>query len=207
VRAEARLRGDLQRASLATLGRALGMPEGADVVKYHLDPVPPGWAGYTIETVGCVVPKPKHPPRWAWDRRPEDGEGQVIQLWRQRVQYGDSDVYLETRWHPETGVTQDLRPLDSIETDDDLHAAGRLLERLFRARGFVPKGRRKLDPIKVRDDLYAALRRYQAEHDGAYPSNLAEELCGLVIPPKSRDTVLDWLKVLRREHIPFPPRD
>jgi hypothetical protein len=139
-----------------------------------------------------------------------DAKPVLVQVWEMRLEREGEPMAARVWWRP---GNSDL----VVEVPADRGAGspsrlGRQARAAFQADVWsfleepVTRSRPRRKPVEVRDALYDALRRYRQAH-GEYPSNVAEELCALVIPPISRDTVLDWLKLLRSHKIAFPPPD
>jgi len=99
------------------LRTALGMPPDAVLAVLRFDEpedwqslgYPVAWQDYGFELVGtpALPTSPPEAPRFVWSdmRSPER---HVIIAWRRRLYVRGTPLYIETRWHPETGETNGM---------------------------------------------------------------------------------------------------
>lgn len=144
---------------------SLGIPVGAPLAAFDLrnDPFGRKWPDHHFEMFGVIVPLPEGRPSWPWWKYlPESpDEGFAVQIWRQRVSYGDPPIIGELRWHPETGLSDlDIRGVKfpyAPETIAPILKAIRALHRASRRTG-RPPGIRRFPLAWVRAELIRTFR-------------------------------------------------
>lgn len=122
--------------SAIELMKELGMPEGAVWARLQLSGNMFGseWRSYELELFGMVVPsndKEEYPwPVWIIKNDQALVLPIVIQLWRQRVRFGNSPVFGEVLWNPTLLRRVSLKGLEHSHSNGDVDFARRGLELL-----------------------------------------------------------------------------
>ena len=95
----------------------------------------------------------------------------LFQLWSQQVRVGDNPVYIEQLWHPERGMSRDLRNVGARRNFTDLRTAVRAEEFLgIDAKVERPSGRPDRTETKPTREDVRAFRWIHFDATGTEPS-------------------------------------
>jgi hypothetical protein len=191
------------------LRAALGMPTETSLYRVSVTDLP-GWPGYTCELVAApetytfvagqaVSTSPAAAPRFTLHVAAYPVPLTLI-LWRRRVSYQRTSLYLEAQWRPETGETLALHGLTWQTTHDtvrQLLRGRRLLTTLGLARG-RPADLDAATFSRLASEAYYALLDH-AQRDGTRLPTKGETAAQLLMHPRTFKRHRD------RAQVPWPP--
>jgi hypothetical protein len=177
----------------------LGIPLNTLYYRAILDP-PTGWEGYRLEVIGTKKEDPDPPDAVHWIDMFGLNQTLIIIAWCRRVYWKKApSVYLEVRWHPETGETIALKGLEWNTTQESLkrlHQGLKLLKAI-KATGGRPLGNRKIPPEEFRQQYHDKYQQLLDVYESKPRRREVAEALGL-----DETTFRTYLKY---DNLPFPP--
>jgi hypothetical protein len=168
-------------AEAKSLKKELGMPDDAQT---NTIPIPfsgarrgDEWKGYYYESFGIFydfIPE-KEPPTGVLIYEVDDvdnpTQGNIIQVWWQKVTHDATAVYGEVRWHPERGERIAIKGVEQAKSKQEIELIWKGLKMLPKVREEMRRGRPVGSVIFDRDsflqhsiEVYRNLLHKDAEH-------------------------------------------